>query len=242
MIHYHGTPLGMDAAQGTKMLAGRHALVPWPAPSSLEYVQEVCSSYCVDNGAYSAWVKGKPITDWVPYYKWVATLSGPLDFAIIPDVIDGSEKDNDRLINEWPLGPLGAPVWHLHESLSRLAWLVRSWPRVCLGSSGTYSEPGSESWWRRMEEVMSVACDANGIPRTRLHGLRMLDPAIFTRLPLHSADSTNAGRNAGNETMWRGRYEPPDKAWKGILIAARIEAHQSAPRWVPSPQLTLEVG
>ena len=231
----------MDDASAAKVLAGRHALVPFPDPSQLAIVQEVCSSYCVDNGAFSAWAAGEPVTDWTPYYKWVDSLGGPIDFAIIPDVIDGSEADNDRLIEEWPLGHLGAPVWHLHESLARLEWLVRKWPRVCLGSSGTYSDPGSEGWWRRMGEAMKVACFPDGRPRTRLHGLRMLDPALFTRLPLHSADSTNAGRNAGHPDRWKGMYAPPDKAWRGIVLAARIEAHQSAVKWTPPSQMNLEM-
>ncbi|MBK9446166.1 MAG: hypothetical protein IPO00_08760 [Betaproteobacteria bacterium] len=242
MIHFHGTPLGMDAENGARMLSGRHALVPFPAPSALSYVREVCQSYCVDNGSFSAWASGTPITDWLPYYRWVESLDGPLDFAIIPDVIDGAEKENDALVKSWPLGFLGAPVWHLHESLARLSWLVREWPLVCLGSSGEFSQPGSEGWWSRMAEAMSVACNESGIPRTKLHGLRMLDPAIFSRLPLYSADSTNAGRNAGNPTQWRGTHVPPDKAWRGSVIAARTEAHQAAPRWIPSPQLTLGVG
>jgi hypothetical protein len=232
----------MDAENGARMLAGRHALVPFPSPSALQYVREVCQSYCVDNGAFSAWQNGTPITDWLPYYRWVEALDGPLDFAIIPDIIDGSEQDNDRLVKEWPLGFTGAPVFHLHESLPRLKWLAREWPLVCLGSSGKYAEPGTEGWWARMAEVMAAVCNESGIPRTKLHLLRGLDPALFTRLPLYSADSTNAGRNAGNPTRWSGPYAPPDKAWRGSVIAARTEAYQAAPRWIPSPQLTLEVG
>jgi hypothetical protein len=39
------------------------------------------------------------------------------DFAVVPDVIDGTEADNDALLTEWPLGWFfGAPVWHMHET------------------------------------------------------------------------------------------------------------------------------
>ena len=32
---------------------------------------EVCQSFCLDNGAFSAWQSGAPITDWSGYYAWV---------------------------------------------------------------------------------------------------------------------------------------------------------------------------
>jgi hypothetical protein len=38
----------------------------------------------------------------------------------------------------------------------------------------------------------------------RLHGLRMLNPEVFSRLPFASADSTNIGRNIGIDQAWRG--------------------------------------
>jgi hypothetical protein len=65
----------------------------------------------------------------------------------------------------------------------------------------------------------------------RLHGLRMLDPAIFHRLPLASADSTNAVRNA-NQVKRFGMYCPPTLSQRMATIADRIEAHQSAAVWL----------
>jgi len=43
--------------------------------------------------------------------------------------------------------------------------------------------------------MMEVCCDADGMPKTKLHGLRMLDPVIFSHMPLSSADSCNVARN-----------------------------------------------
>ncbi len=45
-----------------------------------------------------------------------------------------------------------------------------------------------------MAQAMAQACDL-GRPRVKLHGLRMLDVEVFSRLPLASADSTNVARN-----------------------------------------------
>lgn len=241
MIHYHGTPCGATREDVARFLSGRHALIPWVRPEDIGTAAEVCQSFCVDNGAFSAWKSGKPITDWKDYYHWCKEWARhpAFDWAIIPDVIDGSEKDNADLIQEWhrkmwhPVHVQGVPVWHMHESLERLQRLVEGpFRRVALGSSGDYATAGTEHWWRRMAEAMTVACDEHGRPKARLHGLRMLDPAIFHRLPLASADSTNAVRNSSSYRRF-GMYAPPNASTRMGIIAERIEAHQSAAVWVP---------
>lgn len=247
MLHYHGTPCGGEREQVTRFLAGRHAFVSFARPEDIGAAAEVCQSFAIDNGAFTAWKSGKPITDWSGYYAfcelWLAHPS--CDWAIIPDVIDGDESDNDALLREWDsvmkddFHSHGVPVWHLHESLERLETLVAQWPRVALGSSGRWARVGTESWWDRIAEAMTVACDSDGRPRCKLHGLRMLDPAVFHRLPLSSADSTNAVRN-GCGTSRFGMYVPPTLSQRQDVIAARIEQHNSAAIWeAPQRQTTL---
>lgn len=143
-------------------------------------------------------------------------------------MIDGTEEDNDALLDEWPSHIEGVPVWHLHESLERLDRLCK-WPRLALGSSGDYATVGTDRWWRRISEAMEVIC-VDGLPRTKLHGLRMLDPAVFTRLPLASADSTNAVRNSSGMSRF-GMYAAPNASTRMAVIAERIESHQSAALW-----------
>ncbi len=232
MIHYHGTPITPEWDM-VKILAGRHAMISFAHPGQLPTIADVCQSFALDNGAFSAWRCGNPITDWQPYYAWVREWSAHpgFDFALIPDVIDGTEKDNDVLIAIWPLGDLGTPIWHLHESLQKLERLCAFWPRVALGSSGEFANIGTHKWWNRMGEAMSVACPFRGRATAKLHGLRMLNPEVFTRFPFASADSTNVARNVGIDSRWRGTYVPTDKAVRGIVLAERIESMQSAPLW-----------
>lgn len=232
MIHYHGTPCGNTREDVARFLSGRHALIPWVRPEDAGTAAEVCQSFAFDNGAFTAWKAGKPIKDWKPYYAWVNEWKRHpgFDWAIIPDVIDGSEAENDELESEWPHGHSGVPVWHLHESLERLQRLVFEWPRVAIGSSGQWPDPGTKSWWERMAEAMDVICDVHGRPRTKLHGLRMLSPEIFCRLPLASADSTNAVRNS-NLIGRYGQYPPPNASTRMAIIAERIEKHQSIAIW-----------
>jgi hypothetical protein len=86
-----------------------------------------------------------------------------------------------------------------------------------------------------MADAMRVACDEQGRPLAKLHGLRMLNPEVFRYLPLSSADSVNVGRNVGMDGAWSGTYAPPTKGWRATVIAARIESVNSASRWTAPP-------
>jgi hypothetical protein len=240
MIHYHGTPVGGTRQDGAKFLAGRHALVPFPRQDDMGIVAEVCQSFVLDNGAFSIWNKGGTL-DVDGYVRWVEDWHRHpgFDWALIPDVIDGTESENDALLAAWPSHLRGVPVWHLHESLERLQRLAKEWPMIAFGSSGQWRTPGSTGWWTRMQAAMEAICDDHGRPPCKLHGLRMLDPAVFKCLPLSSADSTNAAINGGSLTRF-GMYIPPTAGQRAIVIADRIESYNSAPCWQRLPQLEIQ--
>lgn len=233
MIHYHGTPCGGKREDVARFLSGRHALIPFGRTEDIGTASEVCSTFVLDNGAFTAWRSGNPILDWSEYYTFVDEWRRHPAFrwAIIPDVIDGDEAANDALLDEWPHEDCGVPVWHLHESLERLYRLV-TWHRtVAIGSSGQWAVPGNDAWWERMGEAMEVACDDAGRPLAALHGLRMLNPEIFSRLPLASADSTNAVQNGARTANRAGCNTLTGMT----IIADRIESQQSAAVWTPRP-------
>lgn len=239
MIHYHGGPITPETA-AIRVWRGRHAFVSFACLQQLEVAAGVAQSFALDNGAFTFWKQGKEV-HWKAYYhfceKW---LSHPAcDWAVIPDVIDGDEDENDRLILEWPFKERGVPVWHLHEGLDRLERLCLSWPRVALGSSGQYADVGGSRWWARMSDAMNAITDKGGRPICKLHGLRMLDPEVFSRLPLSSADSTNVGQNVGIDSAWRGTYTPASKETRAQVLAERIELANSAAAWLRPPQVPL---
>jgi hypothetical protein len=70
MIHYHGTPMTPESA-AAQVLKGRHAMVSFEHPEQLPLVAEVCQSFALDNGAFSAWRSGKPTTDWLPFTEFM---------------------------------------------------------------------------------------------------------------------------------------------------------------------------
>lgn len=241
MIHYHGTPITPETAAAAT-LSGGHAFISFADSRNLSLAMDVCQSFAVDNGAFGAWTRGKPITDWTPYYDWIAELHRypSFDFAVIPDVIDGDESDNDALLSAWPwceASPhIGAPVWHLHESIKRLQWLAAVWPRICIGSSGEFAKLKTQAWWNRMAETFNAICDKAGRPICKVHGLRMLDPEVFSRFPFASADSTNIARNIGIDSAWKGTYTPPTKEARAAVMRARIESVNSPIFWNQAPE------
>lgn len=238
MIHYHTGPLGGSNEQAARFWIGRHGLLSFAYPETLPIIAECCQSFALDNGAFTSWKQRKPL-DLDGFAKWVGEwFRHPgFDWHLAPDVIDGSEAENDRLLAAWTTGYPGAiakpvPVWHLHESIARLQRLCGAFPTVALGSSGQWATPGTDGWWQRMSEAMTAICDENGRPMCKLHGLRMLSPDIFQHLPLASADSTNAARNSRGASKARFGIYPPPTVWeRAAVIADRVETYNSAAAW-----------
>jgi hypothetical protein len=233
VIHYHGMPVSGAYPESTEFSKGRHVLISYKYPQVLECVADTCSSFCIDNRAFSFWKKKQPV-DWDKYAAWVGEWSRHprYDWCLIPDIIDGSEADNKKLVLKYRRLPHAVPVYHMHESLEYLDALCQHFPRVALGSSGEWAHPNTTPWWGRMTQMLEVACDQHGRPRTKLHGLRMLNPKVFTRIPFSSADSTNAGVNAGSKGRF-GAYLPAKASLRAAVIASNIEGHNSPSVWVP---------
>jgi hypothetical protein len=239
MIRYHGGPITPnDAAIACWKKA--HAMISFANPEQLPLAAEIAHSFALDNGAFSTWKQDihyevEAYSDWVKEWE----RHPGFDWCLIPDQIDGTEKDNDDLVAWWVghghlpcfIKNNAVPVWHMHESVSRLKHLADRWHRVAIGSSGEFAEIGTTRWWSRMAEAMEVVCDSDGRPLTRLHGLRQMDPTIFSHIPYSSVDSTMVARNIGIDTAWRGTYLPPTKETRALVLRERIEQHASAARW-----------
>jgi hypothetical protein len=152
---------------------------------------------------------------------------------MLADVIDGDEDTNDQLIEQWPFAYRDAPVWHMHESLSRFLRLCEEWPRVCIGSSGNYSVMKTTKWRRRMAQAMDIVC-VDSRPITWLHLLR--GPASSgSYFPLASADNTNIAQNhAGSPTT--GRPAKPLRTTAERIDALQCPSHRCY--MPPQPEMT----
>jgi hypothetical protein len=232
MIVYHGGPFS-DPVIGTEVWRKHHAIISFARPEQVAMKAEHASSFAIDNGAFSLWRAGQHRPNWDSYYRWVEDWKGHpgCDFAIIPDVIDGTEDENDNLLCAWPFIDIGVPVYHLHEPLERLMRLAASYSRVALGSSGPYRTTRTLVWWDRIAQTMELLCDEEGHPRVKLHGLRMLAPDIPENVPLSSADSATVARNINRDLKWNGTFQPRTKVARAITLRDRIEESQYATRW-----------
>jgi hypothetical protein len=238
MIRYHGGPITPNDA-ALACWRKSHAMISFANPEQLPLAAEVAHSFALDNGAYSTWKQGISY-DVEAYSGWVEEWARhpSFDWCLIPDQIDGTEKDNDDLVSWWVSKHLpcfirnnAVPVWHMHESTERLKHLADRWHRVAIGSSGQYVQIGTSRWWSRIAEAMATVCDSEGRPATRLHGLRQMDPTVFSHIPYASVDSTMVARNIGIDSAWRGTYQPSTKECRAMILRDRIEAHASASHW-----------
>jgi hypothetical protein len=226
--HFHGGPITPRSELMT--LAGRCFCVSYAAPEQIEVVHQIGQSVLLDNGAFSFWRSGKQ-TNWDGYYRWCDKwLQHRTTWAVIPDVIDGSETANDHLISQWLLRfdlGRGAPVWHLHESIERLDRLSRLHPRVCIGSSGAYAQIGTPQWHDRMRQAFNALIDRTvGPPRCDVHMLRGMG-VVGGPYPFTSVDSTDVARN---------HNRPQNTA---VQLAERWDAVQSPAVWRRVDQLEL---
>jgi hypothetical protein len=229
MIHYHGGPITPDPC-AIKVWTARHAFISFAATQQMNLAAEISQSFALDNGAFTLWKRGSGV-HWPDYYAWVNIWRNHpgFDFAVVPDVIEGSEDENDQLASKWPFPRhQGAVVWHINESIDRLRRLAREWPRVCIGSSGEWDVSTPRRFLGRATQAIGAICDGDDRPVCKLHGLRMLNPAIFSKLPLASADSTNVARNIGMDSAWRGTYQPKSKETRAVILTERIESFNSA--------------
>lgn len=191
MIHYHGTPI--TPVEALAELKGRHFCVSHIRPDSVLFAHHYGQSVMLDNGAFSKWKRGA-VTDWPKYYDWCDHwLHYPTTWAVIPDVIDAPSQEQDALLNEWPHGQRGAPVWHMDEPIVRLLRLCDEWPKVCIGSTAEYARVLSPSWCIKMDEVFTEVMQRH----RRLPWLHMLRGMQLSKhhYPFASVDSTDIAQN-----------------------------------------------
>lgn len=233
MIRYHGGPITPEPA-ALAAWKRSHAMISFANPEQVALAFACADSVCLDNGAWPIFAAGKGLIDVPAYLEWVKVWyrHPSFDWCLIPDVIDGDEATNRKLIEDWPLAPaISVPVWHMHESLNLLQWLTDKWPRIAIGSSGEFVDIGTPRWWGRMSEAMTIVCNADGYPQVKLHGLRQMDPEVFSVIPYSSVDSTNVARNIGIDSKWTGSYIPKRKETRAMLLRDNIENHATAARW-----------
>lgn len=226
MIHYHGTPI-TPRAQLHRM-AGRHFCVSFARDQDVKTCLQIGQSVMFDNGAFSAFTKKVPL-DVKGYYEWLEPKLVHPHWAVVPDAIGGTLEDQHAMMLTWPRETLGydhaAAVFHMHEPLEHLYFLLQGYEKVCLGSSGEYWQIGTPKWIHRMDTIFNeIAKRHRRMPW--IHGMRMLGQTDGG-WPFASCDSTNVAQNFKRDT---GCAE---------CKAAPIDATQAAAKWSEREQIGL---
>lgn len=201
--HYHGGPLWGGDELLKALYRDSGALVSYARPDQIKKISEIRCKLVLDNGAFSTWRSGGNDNDqawwikhWEGYYDFVGEWFSRIEWFIIPDVIEGTEQENDALIGQVPawLMTKAVPVWHSDESIERFVRLCEHFERVAIGCCGPHRSIRSAAWKKRMTEAFNAVYVERSLP-VKIHGLRMLDGRALSQFPLDSADSTNVAIN-----------------------------------------------
>ena len=228
MIHFHGSPISGSHKDAVKFFQKRDVLISFAEPKQQFVITEICRSFVLDNGAFSFWKLGKQ-TDWDGFYDWVDQWRNHprFEFFFIPDVIGGSDEENQELMEQCPFPDhISVPVYHLGESFRRLSEMVERYPRIAIGSTQGF-ELKTMRFFNEMRKIFEVICDQDGVPQAKVHGLRMLDPEIVEKFPFSSCDSATASIKSMFDKEWKHRFWPQSKAGRAALVADYLERAQS---------------
>lgn len=227
MLHYHGTPLTPRSELET--LSGRSFCVSYADSRDLAVCLRIGASVMADNGAFSAFTRGKAINI-EGYYRWLAPWLRHPHWAVIPDEIGGDEAAQRKMVATWPFSrDLGAPVWHLHMPLDYLRELADVWPRICFGSSAEFWNTRTDTWRKRIDQAWDVLAQRQSLPW--VHMLRAMREASRGNWPFASADSVNLARN----------YK--DRKIPAVQVATKIETLNPPALWrdTATPQMEIKI-
>lgn len=202
-VHYHGGPIWGGDELLKALYRDSGALVSYARPDQIKKISIIKCKLVLDNGAFSTW-RGMKYSyspewwkkHWEGYYDFVGSWFSRIEWFIIPDVIEGTEQENDALIEQVPAWLMckAVPVWHSDESIERFVRLCERFERVAIGCCGPHRSIRSAAWKKRMTEAFSAIYVERSLP-VKIHGLRMLDGRALSQFPFDSADSTNVAIN-----------------------------------------------
>lgn len=245
--HYHGGPLwgGDELLHACYSKTG--ALVSFARHDQIKKIAAIGCRLVLDNGAFSTWKKAANDNGmdwdahWTNYYQWVQLWFSRIEWFIVPDVIEGAEEENDRLVARVPsvLRSKAVPVWHSDESIERFVRLCEQFERVAIGCCGPHRSIRSPAWRRRMSDAFSAIYIERQL-KVKIHGLRMLDGRALSQFPFDSADSTNVAINTPKTEI---KFpEITDKLHRVGILRAAIEKvlPPSVDEWVSANEYAEE--
>jgi len=225
-------------------LAGSSFCVSHADPRDLDRAIEFVGDQeilLLDNGAFTHWRQGKGEIDRNKFWTWAnaAQARSPQAVAVIPDVIEGSERANleelswalrgDEALAEFPERTMS--IWHMNESLDQLVTMCRLMNFVGFGSCAEFDVQRKRAdYLARIREASDVVdqVERDHGRRPWIHLMRGL--GVFGQaFRFESADSTNVAVNHSRHKAEHGddraRYLR-DRVEAGILAEAGVIQHE----------------
>ena len=206
----HGTPI--TPKRLLPQLKGGSFCVSYMNPEQLDECIDLVGKdqiLILDNGAFTAWKQGLTLDDawWDGFYAWANAAMDrcPQAVAVIPDVIDGNEEENLKLIakalrqDKLKYPERAMAIWHLNESLEQLEKLFKIFNFVGFGSCQEYDIARNKPGSAYMEKIKEVFAHMNywqmkyKKDRPWIHMMRGL--GVFHKIGFDSADSCNIAIN-----------------------------------------------
>ncbi len=155
----------------------------------------------LDSGAYTAARSGKPI-NLEEYIKFIKEHQNTFTIYANLDVI-GSWKEtwkNQKIMENTGLHPM--PVFHMEDPMKCLDWCLE-YEYFALGGMANATMKDRIKFF---DKCWDIICDADGYPKSKVHGFGMGSPQLMKQYPWFSVD--------GSSWVSYGRY--------GIVIMPKI--------------------
>lgn len=231
----HGTPV--TPARLLRQLEGGSFCVSFCAPQQLERCMELLSAQSLlllDNGAFTKWRQHQGPIDRERFWDWTNNAQElcELAVAVIPDVIDGCERQNWMEAAYAIRTPLSAfPertmfIWHMNESIEQLVRAALLFNFVGIGSCAQFDvRKHPRAYLARLRHASAVIDHVELFYGRRpfvhlMRGLGILHRAVRC----DSADSCNVARN-----HHRSRHRPDHVAQMAHRIEKKV---RDRVRWI----------
>jgi hypothetical protein len=148
----------------------------------------------LDSGAFSAFTKGVEI-DMRGYCDYILRnedIIEKVDGTILASVLDGIGDPLKTYQNQLAMESMGVrplPCFHYGEDERYLEFYIANYDYITLGGMVPISTPQLYLWLDRIWG--KYLTDGSGRPKIKVHGFGLTTPALMTRYPWYSVDSSS---------------------------------------------------
>lgn len=164
-------------------------------PSAIRKIRAEGIKVFLDSGAFSAFSLGATI-DIGKYCDYIHENADIIDFPSVLDAIGDAEGTlkNQEEMERRGVSPL--PCFHYGEPVEILDHYVKNYKYITIGGMVPISTPQLKIWLDRLWEEHLT--NADGSPKTKVHGFGLTSLPLMMRYPWYSVDSSTWVQWAAN--------------------------------------------